>query len=146
MILVRLFEWVMMMMMMMMNMMAFPHWNFPKVSLWREDLERHMLLVEQVLGTTHSMLNQIGILTLTSLNGTVHLLGSNKQDMQNEIGILREAIQRKNLLLFGFFQFRLDPPPCCLLESFEELFSKPDFIRTKVPQSVWTLVIPPNLT
>ena len=58
---------------------------------------------------------------------------------------IREAIQRKNLLLYGFFQFRLDHPPC-FLESFEELFSKPDLIRTKVPQSVWTLVIPPNLT
>ena len=23
---------------------------------------------------------------------------------------IREAIQKKNLLLFGFFQFRLDPP------------------------------------
>ena len=25
--------------------------------------------------------------------------------------VIREAIQKKNLLLFGFFQFRLDPPP-----------------------------------
>ena len=61
--------------------------------------------------------------------------------------ILREAIQKKNLLLFGFFQFRLEPPaPDVFWNPSSNFFSKPDFIRTKVPQSVWTLVIPPNLT
>ena len=43
-----------------------------------------------------------------------------------------------------FFNLALTRPPC-FLESFEELIFKPDFIRYKVPQSVWTLVIPPNL-
>ena len=50
-----------------------------------------------------------------------------------------------NIVLLSFFQFILDPPPLRFLESFKELFLKPDIIRTKVPQSVWTLVIPPNL-
>ena len=59
---------------------------------------------------------------------------------------LREAIQKKNLLLFGFFQFCLDPPPLLFFGILRGTFSKPDFIRAKVPQSVWTLVIPPNLT
>ena len=45
-----------------------------------------------------------------------------------------------------FFSISPWTPPPLFLESFEELFSKPDFIRTKVPQSVWTLVIPPNFT
>ena len=63
--------------------------------------------------------------------------------MQYELyNMTKGSHPKKNLLLFGFFQFRLDPPPRCFLESFEELFSKPNFIRTKVPQSVWTLVIP----
>ena len=33
----------------------------------------------------------------------------------------------------------------CFLKSFEEFFFKPDFIRTKVPQIVWTLLITPNI-
>ena len=66
---------------------------------------------------------------------------------RDALGQAKGSHPKKNLLLFVFFQFRLDPPhPRCFLESFEELFSKPDFIRTKVPLSVWTLVIPPNFT
>ena len=39
------------------------------------------------------------------------------------IGSVREAIRRKNLLLFGIFPNGLDPPsPPVFLERFEELF------------------------
>ena len=59
--------------------------------------------------------------------------------------LLREAIPRKNLLPFGIFPNGLDPPPV-FLESFKELFFKPYFRQTKVPQNVWILVILPHFS
>ena len=58
--------------------------------------------------------------------------------------LIREAIPRKNLFrFFFFFNLALTPPP--FFELLRGTFLKPDFIRCKVPQIVWTLVIPPNL-
>ena len=48
-----------------------------------------------------------------------------------------------------FFKTTLTPsptPPHKLLDSFKELFFKPNFIRTKIPQCVWILVILLNFT
>ena len=55
---------------------------------------------------------------------------------------IREAIQKNNLLTFGFFPNGLDPP--CIFGTLRGTFLKPYFSRTKVPQSVWILVIQPN--
>ena len=55
----------------------------------------------------------------------------------------RDAIWRKNLLLFGFVPNGLDPPPC-VFEILWGTFLKPYFLPIKVPQSVWIFVILPH--
>ena len=61
---------------------------------------------------------------------------------------LRETIWEKNQFLFVFFQSDPElraPPPLCFFTPFTNLKKKKKIIWTKVPQSVWILVILPNI-